>query len=145
MTFLTTRRKGDRIGLNPIDAFFNWDLGDQLSSLPEVYRSTRQPALNVDEDENEVVVVTELPGVKRDEIEVDYHDGVLTISGTKQVEKKDSNEARSYREISSGSFSRKVSVGEVEFENATAELKDGLLTITLPRSASKRPQRLRIK
>jgi HSP20 family protein len=140
MTYLAKRKQG----LHPLESLFNMDLSDAFNGLPEAYRSTKFPALDIEDDENEVVVRTELPGVEKSDVDVDYHDGVLTISGEKRVERKDANEARSYREISTGSFSRKVSVGDVNFDATSAVLKDGVLTITLPRSESKKPKRLAI-
>ncbi len=93
------------------------------------------PAVDVFEEGNEVVVKAELPGMKRDDLDVRLSGNMLTISGEKKsegtVERKDFLRLeRTY-----GSFSRTLRLPEgIETEGAKAQFADGVLEIRIPRS-----------
>ena len=118
--------------------------------LSRVFESPFEPSsygiapLNVRVDGNNVYVQVELPGVSKDEVTIDYHKGVLSIAGEKrQVQEEGADSV--YREISVGQFKRAVQVGEIEFEKAQAEYKDGVLKITLPKSEETKARKLTIQ
>lgn len=94
----------------------------------------RMPRLDVVDRDNEVVVRAELPGVKREDIEISLTGNLLTIKGeTKREEKEEKGDY--YRcETSQGSFSRTVSLpAEVNEAGARARLRDGILELNLPK------------
>lgn len=104
------------------------------------------PTINVYEKDKIVVVEAEVPGVKEENLSIEVGDDQLTIKG----EKKSSAEIKEkdyYRcETSYGSFSRTVSLpAEVDKNKTTAELKDGLLTVTLPKTAKALPRVTKVK
>jgi HSP20 family protein len=93
------------------------------------------PALDVHTDERQIEITAELPGVKQEDIELTVEDGVLTLSGEKKSERKDEN---GYSERSYGRFERRITLpSNVDEEQCSADFKDGVLHITLPRTEAK--------
>ena len=103
------------------------------------------PALDVHEDKDNFVVQAELPGMKREEIDVSLHDGALSISGERKTEKK-CEEAEVYRaERFFGKFQRTVTLpAPVAADKVKAQYKDGVLTITLPKTEAAKPKQIEV-
>jgi HSP20 family protein len=101
------------------------------------------PVLDVHEDKDNFVVQAEMPGMKRDEIDVSLHDGALSISGERKTEKK-FEEAEVYRtERFFGKFQRTVTLpAPVAADKVKAQYKDGVLTITLPKTEAAKPKQI---
>jgi HSP20 family protein len=101
------------------------------------------PALDVHEDKDNFVVQAELPGMKREDIDVSLQDGALSISGERKVEKK-YEEAEIYRtERFFGKFQRTVTLPTpVAADKVKAQYKDGVLTITLPKTEAAKPKQI---
>lgn len=104
------------------------------------------PALDVFEDKDNVLVKAELPGMKKDEIEVSLYDGTLNISGERKNESKLEN-AEVYRaERFFGRFQRSVSLPTpVASDKVSAQYKDGILSITLPKTEEAKPKHIEVK
>jgi HSP20 family protein len=100
------------------------------------------PTTNVYEKDNTLVVKAELPGVKKEDIDVTLDRGDLVIHGERKAE-REVREENYYRvERGYGSFYRRIPLPfEVTAEQITAEYKDGVLEIRAPRSAQQQPQR----
>jgi HSP20 family protein len=81
----------------------------------------------------EVTVTAELPGLDEKDIEVALANGVLAIKGEKKTESEDKD--RLFSERYYGRFERRIPVEEVEEDKVSASFKNGVLTITLPKSA----------
>ena len=116
--------------------------------LAELARSNQllsgwTPALDVFEDKDNLFVKAELPGMKREDIEVSLHDGSLSISGERKSEKK-YEEAEVYRtERFVGKFQRTVTLpSPVAADKVKAQYKDGILTITLPKTEEAKPKQI---
>jgi HSP20 family protein len=103
------------------------------------------PALDVFEDKDNVIVKAELPGMKKDEIEVSLHDGTLSISGERKSENKFEN-AEVYRaERFVGRFQRSISLPTpVASDKVSAQYKDGILSITLPKTEEAKPKHIEV-
>jgi HSP20 family protein len=101
------------------------------------------PALDVHEDKDNFVVRAELPGMKREDIEVSLHDGALSISGERRTEEK-YEEAEVYRtERFFGKFQRTVTLpAPVAADQVKAQYKDGILTVTLPKTEEAKPKQI---
>lgn len=82
---------------------------------------------------NEYVVEAEMPGVTRDKINLDIHDGVLTISANEDVETKEEKNDYIYRERRYGHISRSFSLENINEDAIAAEYKDGVLSVHLPK------------
>ncbi|MEN2997715.1 MAG: Hsp20/alpha crystallin family protein [Brevinematia bacterium] len=89
------------------------------------------PPVDVYEFVDKVVILVELPGVEKEDIDITLKNGFLRISGVRK-EMYNENRVRIHQmEISYGYFERIVEVGEVNEKNIKADLKDGILTITI--------------
>lgn len=104
------------------------------------------PAIDLSETDGEVVVKASLPGVKPEDVEISVNDGILTVKGEKKSDDKTETENFYRREIRYGSFSRSVPLpSRVNHEQADAEFKDGVLTVTLPKAEEVRPKQIKIR
>jgi len=104
------------------------------------------PALDVYQEKDDVVVLVELPGMKREEIEVSLHDGLLSISGERKEETaaKDSTVQRSERYF--GRFSRSIALPvAVEADKVTATYQDGVLRVVLPKAPEAKPKQISVR
>jgi len=104
------------------------------------------PAVDVIEEAERYRVICDVPAMKRDEIEITYANGVLTIKGEKRSP-KNGDESRSYRqETWHGRFQRTVALSaDVDPSKVTADLADGVLTVDLPKSEDARPRQISIQ
>lgn len=92
-----------------------------------------------------LVIQTNLPGVKAEQVNISVTGSTLTIKGDLGETKDFEGAIYLRRERRAASFSRSVTLPvEVEGENAEATLKDGVLTLTLPKAASVRPKNIKI-
>jgi HSP20 family protein len=106
------------------------------------------PALDITEDEHSYTVSTELPGLKKEDVKIQFENGVLTISGEKRVEEETEGKDRSWHRMERryGSFLRTVALpNTVAVDNADAKFEDGVLTIKLPKREDVKPKTLKIK
>ena len=104
------------------------------------------PALDVSEDENNVYVVADLPGVEEKDVKLNFQNGALTLSGKKQEEKETGGKNFHRVERSYGSFSRSIGLpGGISAEKATASYRNGVLRVTLPKKEKAKPKEITIK
>ena len=98
------------------------------------------------EDDKEYTVQAELPGMDKENIELDYHDNILSISGKQESETNEEDKERNYirRERSSRSFSRQFLIRDVDEDNISARFNNGILEVKLPKKASEKPENRRI-
>jgi HSP20 family protein len=101
------------------------------------------PALDLFEDKDNFYVKAELPGMKKEEIDLSLHDGSLSISGERKQDTK-VEEAEVYRaERFFGRFQRTVTLPTpVAVDRVKAEYKDGLLMVTLPKTEEAKPKKI---
>ena len=118
-------------------------LQDELERLFEAPLTNWAPALDVYEDKDNFVVHTELPGLKREEIEVTLEDGVLVISGERKAgEKRNEGEIRR-QERFYGKFQRALTLSApVAADKVKAQYKDGVLTVTVPKAEEAKPRKI---
>lgn len=102
--------------------------------------------LDISETESEVIVRASVPGFSRDEIDVEVHDAILTIKAAKTEETEERGERYYRRERRVGSMSRRVALPSIVHDTeAKAELKNGELTLRLPKEAKARPRKITIE
>lgn len=99
------------------------------------------PSLDIDETDTDYRVTAELPGLGKDDVEIVFQDGVLSIRGEKHGEK---TEGRAFSERWFGRFERRVSLPDADEAGAKADFRDGLLTISLPKTQRARENVRRI-
>jgi len=126
----------DRLFESPLSWFEN---GSQPFSSGWV------PAIDVYEDKDHVFVRAEVPGIKKDEIEISLHEGVLTLSGERKLE-KDYEKANSHRvERFAGRFQRSITLPHpVDAAKVRATYKDGILAVTLPKAEEAKPKQISV-
>ena len=106
----------------------------------------RMPRLDVIDRDDEVVIKAEVPGVKKEDIQISLSGNRMTIKGESRHEER-AEKGDYYRcEISRGAFSRSIVLpADVDDTKAKAEMKDGLLQITLPKVAAARKRDIKIQ
>jgi HSP20 family protein len=106
------------------------------------------PAIDLVEKKDAYVVRAELPGVERSHIDITFEKNILTISGqkTSTIEAKDEELRVFAAERVSGSFSRSLRMPEyIDGDRISADYKDGLLTVTIPKAELAQPRRIEVK
>jgi HSP20 family protein len=99
-----------------------------------LFGDRRWPSMDVEEKEKEYRVTAELPGLDEKDVEVLLQDGILTVRGEKKLESEDRN--RTYSERFYGRFERQISLDrDVDDSAVKATFKQGILTVTVPKSA----------
>lgn len=102
--------------------------------------------VDISERDGKLVVEASLPGFKKEEVDVQVHDGVLTISAERKQETEEKTEKFYRRERSWGSVSRRVSLpAEVNETAVDAELKNGILTVSLALPEQRGPKSIEIR
>ena len=104
------------------------------------------PVVDVYEEKDDIVVKAELPGLTKDDIEVNVTDHQLTLKGEKK-KKEETKEDDYYRcERSFGSFSRVLELpAEIQTDKAKASFKDGLLEIRVPKTEEAKKKQIKVK
>lgn len=126
-----------------INALFN---NDRLPSTTGLFERSVTPAIDFIEGENEYTVKCELPGLEEKDMDVSIASNILTIKGSKEKESEEKKGKFYKKEIWNGSFQRTVSLPEmVDGEKITAALKDGMLTIVLPKKEEMKPRQISVK
>jgi HSP20 family protein len=101
------------------------------------------PTVDIFESEQGLTVVADMPGVPADGLSVDLKDNVLTIFGKVLVEEKGSKYL--FQEYEVGDYYRQFSLSElIDQEKITASIKDGVLTVKLPKQAPAQPRKITV-
>ena len=109
--------------------------GFGVPSFAGFERSLAWPSVELGETDEEIRVVAELPGLDEKDVEIALEDGVLTLRGEKKAEIEDMD--RGYSERSYGRFERRIALPKgIEADKANATFRNGVLTVTLPKSAA---------
>ena len=115
----------ERMGLIPSGARGGLGFGELMEWTPR---------MDVKETDKDIVIQAELPGVKKEDINVELKDGMLTISGERKHEKKEQGETFRRSERSFGKFVRSMAVPrELTEEQIKAAYKDGVLEVNFPK------------
>jgi HSP20 family protein len=110
------------------------------------WERTFEPAVEVADTKEAVVVRVQVPGVAKDNLHVDINDHSLTLRGEMKEEEKKEEKNYYRQEIRYGAFARTIPLPvAVKVDQATAQLKDGLLEVTLPKSEVAKAKEIPIK
>ena len=131
------------------DEFFGggWLRPLRFERMPELSRAweSRLPKLDVIDRDNEVLVRAEVPNVKKEDLEISVTGDLFTIKGKTRHEEKEEKGDYYRCEVSQGSFSRTVTLpAMVDETKAKAELKEGMLEVTLPKSEKSKKRAIKI-
>jgi HSP20 family protein len=104
------------------------------------------PLVDITEDDKEYIVKAEIPEMKKEEIKINVHDDVLTISGERKYEKEEKGKKYHRVERAYGSFMRSFTLPEdADGTKVNAEYKDGVLKVRLPKSEKAKPKAIEVK
>ena len=104
----------------------------QMTRTAETAEAGWIPAVDVVTKDNDMVIKAELPGMKREDVEVSFQDGVLTISGKRKEEEEHKDAGYLVKERRYGSFSRSMTLPEgIDEGKIKASFKDGLLEVSV--------------
>jgi HSP20 family protein len=104
------------------------------------------PAIDVSEEDGAIVLKAEVPGLKADELSVSVDNGVLTLSGERKLEKRENGEKLHRVERSYGAFKRSFTLPKtVDGDKIEAQLRDGVLTLRLPKREQPEKKTIEVK
>ena len=104
------------------------------------------PTIDVAEEENAITVRAEVPGCKADDVEISVYGNTLTISGEKKFEEEKKEKGYYHVESTYGSFRRELTLPtDVDASKIDAVCKDGVLSITLPKAATAKAVKVKVK
>ncbi len=133
---ITTQDRFNRLLNDTLSGFFGGE-GAALKAWT--------PAVDVYETDQNVVFKAELPGVDPKDVEARVEDGTLYLKGERKVENEEKEENYYRMERSHGSFARTFALpASVDSEKVSAEFKDGVLTMTLPKREEAKPKTIKI-
>ncbi len=140
---MTNRETGlDQLQRN-INRLFDldWDWDRDL----ELFEGMGTPAIDLFEENDNYVVTCDLPGVKKEDLDISVSGNVLTIKGEKKDSREDKDGRYYRRETWSGSFQRTVTLPEtVDPNKINAEMKNGELVLTLPKKEEVKPRQIKV-
>jgi HSP20 family protein len=120
---------------------------ERLERLSSPHSDAWAPAIDVYETADTYVVTAEVPGVSRDEIELAFEESRLTLRG-QRADRRVRTDGIHFHQVerSHGSFTRTFEFGgRIDVERVTADLKDGVLTITLPKAPPEAARRIDVR
>ena len=102
------------------------------------------PALDLYQNNDNVVAIVELPGMRKEDIEISLQDGMLIISGERKGESAESEKA-TRTERFTGKFRRSITLPtRIDANKVSANYKDGILTVTLPKAEEAKPKQIKV-
>jgi HSP20 family protein len=108
-------------------------------------RGAWNPSVDIYENKEHIVLEAELPGMNRDDFELSVENNVITLRGERQFEKRDDSDNYHRVERSYGSFTRSFTLPQtVSADGATAEYRNGVLRVTLPKREETKARRIQI-
>ncbi len=143
----------DLISYDPLDRFFDIreDFDNAMKDILKGFGgpiSSRGvfPVADVKEDEDKYIVTLETPGIDKKDLKITMKDSSLLVEGEKKEEKREENESYLRVERSYGNFRRVFNFdSRLNSGKVNAEFKDGILTVTLPKSEKEKPKEIEVK
>jgi len=133
----TLRDEIDRLFESPLTA---------LTQSPNQFSSGWMPAVDLSEDKDNLYLKAELPGMKKEDIQVSIHEGVLSLSGERTLDErcKGAEVYRSERFL--GRFQRTLTLPvPINAETVKATYRDGILNVVLPKTEESKPKHIEVK
>ena len=122
--------------------FEDWSESKLSKSEGQVFN----PSCEVTESKADYTVKFDVPGLSKDQIKIELHDGFLTVTGERREEKKEDDKKRHFSEVSYGMFTRSLSFPtQVSAERVEAKYDSGVLTITIPKAETTKSRQVTIK
>ena len=126
-----------------LNSFFDMPFWSGFGRTDQLFTGW-SPALDLYESGDHVVAVVELPGMRKEDIEISLHDGTLTISGERKRE-SNNGEAAQRTERYVGTFRRSIALpSRVDPSKVSATYQDGILKVTLPKTEEAKPKQIQV-
>ena len=126
--------------LTPFDSLFDKVVNQAFPNFGQefgvnFFRNSSYPRVNVADTKTEVRIEAEIAGLAREDVSVEYEDGMLTISGDKKTELEDPDVKYVYKELKRSSFKRSFKVDEttLEVDKISAKFDNGILNVAIPK------------
>ncbi len=138
-----------RSNVNAIDPFRGFNALEReffggFPSFPEAFDRSLFRS-DVTDRGNEYLIETDLPGFKKEDIRLELNGDTLTLHAERKTSSEEKNEKFLRRERSYGSYERSFDVSEVDREAISAEYRDGVLSLTLPKKSEAIPESRQIE
>jgi HSP20 family protein len=143
MTDLMLRNNNPLSSLPVFQQFDRW-FSNPFLTTDGLLNTQTGPAVNIYETQDEYVLEAELPGWSREQVDINFENNVLTLSGHRDLQ----GDNRTWLRVEglTGSFSRSFTVSSaIDASRVEAEMKDGILTIRLPKREEAKPRQIEIK
>jgi HSP20 family protein len=126
-----------------LNSFFEMPFWSGLARTGQLFTGW-SPALDLYETSDNLVAVVELPGMRKEDIDISLHDGTLTISGERKREStRDEKAQRTERYV--GTFRRSIALpSRVDANKVSATYQDGILRVTLPKAEEAKPKQIQV-
>lgn len=140
--------------LSELDPWTRWEpfrsvVGRLFGELPQSWPRTAgaaAPNVDITESDDEYRIRAELPGVAKDDVTVEFEDGLLSIRGEKKSQRDEKTERGRRLECSYGAFQRSFSLPQnANADQISAGFKDGVLAIAIPKRPESKPQQIAVK
>jgi len=125
-----------------MDLFFDNFMRDAF--IPLYYGGTRQMKVDIRETDTEYLLDADLPGVTKDQVNLEVDDDLLVISVVQDENKETKEEGYICRERRYGTISRSFSLSDINAEQISAKLENGILSVTLPKKEEGLPKSRKI-
>ncbi len=127
-----------------------WNLFDQFQhevsrtrQLEKAENKAWTPAVDIKEEDNQFVLIADIPGVNPEDIDIQMENRVLTIKGERSTEEKTEHENFTRVERTQGTFYRRFTMPEgVNPDNINAKSSNGVLTLTIPKQEEVKPRKI---
>ena len=126
-----------------LDSFFELPFWSNVGRAGQLFTGW-SPALDLYQSNDNVVAVVELPGMRKEDIDLSLHDNTLTISGERKHETKNGeNSERTERHV--GTFRRSIALPtSVDAKKVSATYEDGILKVSLPKAEEAKPKQIQV-
>lgn len=120
-----------------LDRFERAFFGDRTQ--PVAFRT------DISEKDNAYIIESDLPGISKEDIDINIGDGVLTVKAERKLESSENDNGYIRRERAYGVFERSFNISDIDAEKIDAEFKDGVLKLTLPKKQIEEPVSRRLE
>jgi HSP20 family protein len=128
----------------PVSTEFN-RLFNSLWDQPAVSQQRWVPEMDLVETDDHYLLKADLPGMKQDDVSIEFNDGTLTIAGERKAEYERKEKGFFRLERSFGKFSRSLTLPEgIDPDKIAAEFHDGVLEVTIPKPEQRKPRRIEV-
>jgi HSP20 family protein len=129
-----------------VNRLFSTNLNRAFGDDEGIARGAWNPTVDIYENKDQIVIEAELPGMNRDDFDLSFENNIITLRGERRFEKKDENDNYHRVERSYGSFTRSFTLPPtVSGEGITAEYRNGVLRVTLPKREEVKARRIEIQ